>query len=182
MKNYAMLFALAAITFTSCDKDDVQEDNDEEIITTMNLKFTPVTGGAATTFSFDDADGPGGAAPTLDSIKLNANLAYTVDIEILNKTTNPDTDITGEIRTEAAAHRFYFAPVANVTVSNLDKDANNVSLGLKSTWTTSTAGIGSIIVVLRHYGNNPPGKLEADPASDPKSDTDISVVFPVKIS
>jgi hypothetical protein len=166
---------------SSCEKDDIEEDNDEELITTMSLKFTPVTGGTSTTFKFDDPDGPGGTAPTLEDIRLNPNTAYNVEVQLLNKTANPVEDVTLEVKAEADAHRFYYLPSANVTVSNYDKDANGVTLGIKSTWTTTNAGTGNIIVILRHYANNPPGKLESDLASDPKSDTDIQVIFPVVI-
>lgn len=179
--------SVLAITFftiatTSCKKTEIQEDNDEELITTMILKFTPSTGGATTSFTFDDPDGPGGIAPSLDSIRLDANKIYNVEVQLLNKTASPVDDITLEVKNESEAHRFYFLPSANVTIGNLDRDINGVSLGIKSTWTTTTTGTGSIIVILRHYANNPPNKLEADNASDQKSDTDIQVIFPVKIS
>lgn len=177
-----LAFTLFTLAITSCKKTEIQEDNDEELITTMILKFTPSTGGASTSFTFDDPDGPGGLAPTLDSIRLAPNRIYNVELQLLNKTASPVEDITLEVKDESEAHRFYFLPSANVTVSNLDRDTNGVSLGINSTWTTTTTGTGSIIVILRHYANNPPNKLEADNASDPKSGTDIQVIFPVKIS
>ncbi len=178
-----LAFTVFTIAISGCKKTEIQEDNDEELITTMILKFTPTNGGASTSFTFDDPDGPGGLAPTLDSIRLTTNTFYNVELQLLNKTANPIQDITTELKAENKAHRFYYLPSANMMVGNLDEDDNGVSLGIKSTWVTGgSAGTGSIIVILRHYANNPPNKLQADNPSDPKSDTDIQVIFPVKIS
>jgi hypothetical protein len=173
---------LAGALFSSCKKDD-PEVNEEEVITTVKLTFTPVGGGATLVYQYDDADGPGGAAATQDEIVLTPSKAYNVAIEVLNKTETPVADITTEISAEAEAHRFYFVPSAgsNITVGNLNNDANGVALGLSSTWTTGAVATGNIRVVLRHYAGNPPGKAAADPVDSPKSATDVDVQFSTKV-
>ena len=54
---------ISAALFTSCKKDKVEEEaNENEVITTMKLTFAPTDGSAIVTYQFDDADGPGGRA------------------------------------------------------------------------------------------------------------------------
>lgn len=171
---------LAGILFlNSCKKESTPETNDEEVITTMKLTFTPVGGGTAQVFQFDDPDGPGGSAPTQDNIVLNAAKAYTVSVQLLNKTTNPVTDVTTEVEEESEAHRFYYEPSsgANITVNGLDLDPNGIPVGINSVWTTGAAGSGQLTVTLRHYPGNPPNKALSDPVNSTKSGTDITVTF-----
>ncbi|MET0463240.1 MAG: hypothetical protein ABW007_08795 [Chitinophagaceae bacterium] len=169
---------------TSCSKDDeIAEENHEEVITTLKLTFTPVGGGTAATFQFRDPDGPGGAAPTQDEIVLAPNKTYTVAVQLLNETHTPAEDITEEVEAEADAHRFYYKPStgSNISVTNLNNDANGVPVGLTSTWATTAAGTGTVKVTLRHYPGNPPGKAAADLVDSNKSGTDIEVTFNTKI-
>jgi hypothetical protein len=171
-----MCMVLAGALFSACKKDDPVETNDEEVITTMRLTFVPVGGGATLTYQFDDADGPGGAAATIDEIVLAPSKVYNVSVTLLNKTKTPVEDITTEVRGEADAHRLYYEAAAglNLTIGNLDNDANGVPLGLTSTWTTGAVSTGKANVTLRHYPGNPPGKAVADLENSTKSATDIS--------
>lgn len=177
------LLALSiTLAFTACKKDK-GESNEEEVITTLQLTFTPQAGGAPLVFKYDDPDGPGGNAPTTDLIALTASTAYDVSLQLFNKTANPVEEITEEVEEESDAHRFYFAPTAqsNITVTQPDKDANGVDLGLNSVWTTGIAGDGSIKVTLRHYPNDPPGKAASDAVDSPKSGTDVEVTFSTRV-
>jgi hypothetical protein len=178
MLKFSLLGLLAVVLITGCKKDK-GETNEEEVITTMELTFTPVGAGSPVTFTYDDPDGPGGNAPTQSVINLNASSTYTVSLKLLNKTVTPTEDITTEVNDEANAHRFYFVPTAgsNITVSNLNKDGNGFDLGTTSTWATGAAGTGQVKVVLRHYPADPPNKAAADPIDSPKSGTDIEVTF-----
>jgi hypothetical protein len=180
---FSIGFALTGILFSACDKDDDKEENEEEVITTMVLKFTPTSGGATLEYKYDDADGPGGASPTKDIVTLATNKSYDVELLLLNKTVNPTDTISEEVEEEAEAHRFYFEPTAasNITVTGFDTDANNVPVGLNSTWTTTGAATGKIKITLRHYGGNPPGKAVADPVNSTKSSTDMEVEFDTKV-
>ncbi|MCG2616716.1 hypothetical protein LZZ85_20625 [Terrimonas sp. NA20] len=169
---------------TACSKDDdIVEENHEEVITTLKLTFTPVGGGTATNFQFRDPDGPGGAAPTQDEIVLAPSKTYTVAVQLLNETHTPAEDITEEVEAEADAHRFYYQPSAgsNITVNNLNNDANGIPLGLTSTWTTAAAANGTVKITLRHYPGNPPAKAAADAVDSNKSGTDVEVTFVAKV-
>lgn len=173
---------ISSLLFTACKKDK-PEENDEEVITTMRLTFLPIGGGAAISFQYDDADGPGGAAPTQDSIKLLPNKSYNVSLQLLNKTANPITDITTEVKDEKDAHRFYYEPSAasNITVSGLDIDAAGIPLGVTSTWASGVATVGKLKITLRHYPGTPPNKALGDLVNSSKSATDIEVEFNTKI-
>jgi hypothetical protein len=174
-----LLLAISMPLFFFACKKDHGEDHDEEVITTLTVKLTPQTGGATLSFSFDDPDGPGGAAPTIAPIVLAPNTIYNVSLELYNKTTNPVTNLTTEISAESNAHRFYYAPSAgsNITVSNLNNDVNGIPFGLTSTWTTGAPSQGTMKITLRHYGGNPPNKAADDPVTSNKSSTDAEVTF-----
>ncbi len=175
---------LVSSLLTACKKDKAaEEENDNELITTMKLTFVPVGGGPTLTYQFKDTDGPGGAAPTTDEIVLAPSKAYNVTVQLLNEAETPAEDITLEVQAEADAHRFYYQPSggSNINVAGLDNDPNAVPLGITSTWTSGSIATGSIVVTLRHYPGNPPGKAVADPVNSPKSSTDIEVSFNTKI-
>lgn len=174
--------ALIAVTVLSGCRKETVEENDEELITSMVLKFTPPSG-PAVEFSFDDPDGPGGVNPTQQTITLAANTRYTVVVQLLNKTATPVDDITLEVEEESDAHRFYYTPVigSNITVSGLDNDANGMPVGINSVWNTTTAATGKVKVTLRHYPGNPPDKAIDDLVNSPKSGTDIEVEFDTKV-
>ncbi len=182
--NYILMAFVGLLVFsTSCKKFEAGENNEEEVITTMNLHFTPQGGGTTLVYSFDDADGPGGNSPSQSEILVDANTTYAVRLELLNKTTNPPDTVTNDVLEEAAAHRFYYTPSGGNTLSitNLDKDENAVPLGITSDWTTGAPSAGTITITLRHYPGTPPDKQTADLVNSPKSSTDLSVVFSTKI-
>lgn len=178
-----LLFGASALLLSSCEKKVDGEENEQEVITTMQLTFVPVGGGATLLYKFDDPDGPGGGAPTTDQITLSANKTYNVTLQLLNKTVNPPLDITVEVASEAQAHRFYYEASAgsNITVSGLNTDGAGVPLGITSVWTTGAAATGTVKVTLRHYAGTPPNKATADLVNDSKSSTDVEVVFNTRV-
>lgn len=186
MKKHLLRFSLflsaATLVLSSCEKDK-EEEHEEEVITTMQLTFVPQGGGSTVTFKYDDPDGDGGNAPTIDQIVLAPNKTYNVILQLLNKTVNPAEDITEEVEEEDDAHRFYYAPSvsSNITVANLNNDANGVALGTTSTWTTTGTGTGTMRITLRHYAGNPPNKAAGDLVNSSKSATDIEVDFNTRV-
>jgi hypothetical protein len=99
----------------------------------------------------------------------------------------PVDTISNEVADEKDSHRFYYEVQggANVTVSNLDADANGIPVGLTGTWTTGAVSTGKMQITLRHYPAIPPNKAAVDLVNSSKSGTDISTVdiggFTVKI-
>jgi hypothetical protein len=184
MKNlvFNLILAFAIVIIPACNKE-AGYDHDEEVITTLVLTFTPQGGGAATSFSFDDPDGPGGIDPTINQIVLSANTTYNVSLGVFNKTLSPVKELTQEIIAEGDAHRFYYQPSAgsNITVSGLNNDDDGIALGTNSVWTTGVAATGTIKITLRHYGGNPPNKATDDTPDSNKSSTDAEVTFSTKV-
>jgi hypothetical protein len=96
-------------------KKNAGEENEAEVITTMQLTFVPQGSGATVTYKFDDPDGPGGSAATKDQIVLAANKIYNVTLQLLNKTKTPVEDVTLEVAAEPQAHRFTIKPLPEAT-------------------------------------------------------------------
>ena len=175
-----MLFAASSILLlNSCDKEIAEEDNDGEVLTTLELHFTERGTQNSLIYKFDDPDGfgTGSVPPVIDLIRLLPNKVYDVELKLLNKTANPIEDVTAEVEEESADHRFYYLPATggNIMVDNLDKDADGLPLGINSTWTTGAKAAGTIRIVLRHYPNG--GKATDDLVDSPKSGTDIDTEF-----
>jgi len=185
MTKYSILSALLVTTLiaASCKKEkDNEESNENEIITTVKLTFTDRTSGASSTFVWKDLDGDGGNDPVIQDITLQSASVYDVSLTLLNETQNPAEDVTEEVEEESAAHRFYYEASGGLglTVTDLDKDSEGITLGLNSVWTTSGPGSGTIRLVLRHYPAG--GKDETDPVNSSKSSTDMDVSFAVQVA
>ena len=162
MRSWPHLLAITLCTslpFTAaCGSDDVViEDN--EVITTVILQFTP-TGGAAITATFDDPDGDGGTAPTIDPIALVAGTTYATTVQFQNRLEAPAEEITDEVRDEAEDHQVFLTgtavsgpatanAAAALTHTYADQDANGLPIGLGNT-IVAAAGTGQLTLTLRH--------------------------------
>lgn len=175
LRNVILLFAIFGM-MSSCKKDSHDED-ENELITTVKVVATEL-GATSKTFTFKDADGPGGLAPTVfDSIILNANRNHSVSLQFLNESVSPAIDITTEVLAEAADHQIYFTPSGvNLAVSNLDNDTKGLPLGLTSTWLTGGAGTGKMKITLKH---KPGAKAAGDPIT--KGETDAEIEFSLRL-
>ena len=180
LKFSLLLFVASALMLSSCKKDNEKEENEPEIITTMQLTFVPVGTGNTLTYKFDDPDGPGGSSPTIDQIVLEPHKIYNATLQLFNKTANLQEDITAEVQDEKESHRVYYEVVGvnvvgvNLTIATTDVDENGVPVGVTSTWTTGSASTGKAYVTLRHYAGTPPNKATGDPVDSRKSSTDIT--------
>jgi hypothetical protein len=162
MRLLAQLFAaasVAALTAACSDLGDGSQ-NENEVITTVALRFQPMGGGAALDAAFDDADGDGGEAPKIDPIALAAGTTYTLTVRLQNKLEDPPEEITDEVADEGAEHQLFFTgtavdgpaaanPAAPLRHSYADVDFLGLPLGLTST-IAATAGAGTLTVTLRH--------------------------------
>jgi hypothetical protein len=155
----------------------VKPDDENELITSVSLKFTDKTTNLVSIFSFKDPDGEGGKAPTkFDTISLKPNTAYTLDIELLDESKSPVLDITKEVAEESDEHLFIYtpSPATLLTYTYEDKDKNGIKIGLKGTVQTSVAGTGKLKVQLRHQ----PGSKDGTPSP---GSNDVELEFPLKI-
>jgi hypothetical protein len=166
-------------TLAGCG-DDGHSHDPGEVITTVTLTFTPMGGGAATTATFDDPDGPGGDPPTVDPVNLAGSTTYTLAVRFQNGLEEPPEEITDEVRDEGEDHQVFFTgtavngpasdqPLAPLTHTYADQDAGGLPLGLTNTIVTD-AGTGTLTVTLRHLPplNDQPVKT-ASAAADVKA-------------
>jgi hypothetical protein len=175
-----IIIGTASILFLNgCSKEVAEEDNDNEVVTTLELHIMERVTFNHFIYKFDDPDGfgAGSVSPVIDVIRLSPNKVYDVELKLLNKTANPVQDITAEVEEEGVDHRFYYLPAAgaNITVNNFSNDANGVPVGIMSTWTTGAKATGKIRIVLRHYPNG--SKATDDPVDSQKSSTDVDTEF-----
>lgn len=146
------------MTLGACS-DDSGGENENEVITTVILSFAPAGGTAPTEATFNDPDGDGGMAPTIDPVNLSPG-NYTLTVQFQNRLANPVDEITDEIRDEKNFHLLLFTGSAVVgpatsnasgplTQSYADTDDNGLPIGL-SDMIVAAAGTGTLTVTLRH--------------------------------
>jgi hypothetical protein len=174
--------------------------NENELITTVTLVFTPEGGGDATIAVFDDPDGDGGEPPTVDPIALAAGTAYGLSIGFENGLEAPPEDITEEVADEAEEHQVFLTgtavdgpasdrPDAPLAHAYADEDGTGLPLGLVNEIAASS-GEGELTVTLRHLPpiDGAPGKV-AELAATVAADgfaaiggaTDAQVTFDVVV-
>ena len=179
----ALLIGLTFLLAQCKSASDVEPDDENELITTVQLEFVPTlifTG--AQTFTYRDVDGDGGNPPTkFDTISLAANTEYVVKIKLLDESKNPAEDISEEVKAKADEHLFVFtpSPAALLAYTYGDKDPRDLPVGLIGTAKTGTAGIGTLRVQLRHQ---PPisDKIVKDGTPNPGSD-DVNLNFVLEV-
>ncbi len=180
-KNSLSLFILFFVLLVSACKrntDDApspQNQNEEELITTVSLIIKD-NGVLVDTFSFKDPDGVGGVSPTIEDIVLIAGKTYTCTLLLLDETKNPVDTTSVEIEEEKDVHQFFFHPSAgaNLTVTYLDHDDNNVPVGLETQFVTGAASTGTIKVILKHQ---PGVKPTSGNGNEALGETDLEVEF-----
>lgn len=175
--NY-FLVLVVLLAAASCKKEtQPAEENENELITTIQLDLTKRGTADKLIYVWEDADGPGGEIPAIDDIVLEPNTVYDVKVTLWDKSKTPAEDVTEEVRGESENHRFYYETSAGsgITITDFDNDINGVPLGITSVWTTTGAATGTFSLILRHYPNG--GKEASDDAGSTKSTTDAGAVF-----
>ena len=184
MKNLKIttLALVALLALSSCSKDDTPPVNEEELITTVTVVFTPQGGGTSITLQYKDLDGDGPNAPDITVPALAANTTYTGTVTILNETEKPAGDITSEVEAEGEEHQLFFqAPTSIGTFAYADKDKNDKPIGLKFTLLTGDATSGNLRVTLRHLPKkSAPGVVDGD-ITNADGATDFAVTYPVVV-
>ncbi|MCP3929560.1 MAG: type 1 periplasmic binding fold superfamily protein [Bacteroidetes bacterium] len=178
-----LLLSITAFIFQNCNQDDPVPEHQEELITTLIMTFTDMSGGQQQVFSFRDLDGEGGNAPVITNAVLEANSSYDVTIEVLNESVSPSETITEEVEEEADEHQFFFsiAGSLNLEFTYDDEDANSRPLGLETTFTTGAASTGTLAVILRHEPDKAATGVSNGDITNAGGETDIEVTFDVTI-
>ena len=177
------LLVLGTLFFTSCDKDDPEIPNGEELITTVTYTMTPAGGGADVVLSFTDLDGDGGDEPTIVGGTLSANTSYSCSLELLNEANDPTEDITEEISEEDLDHQFFFtSDLSDLTVNYTDQDSEGNPVGLSTTVATGSAGSGEMTIILRHEPNKSADGVSDGLIANAGGESDIEVSFPIDVN
>lgn len=189
MKSYLKLFTLLLITnlVLSCSNDDDASVipppvNEEEVITTMTITFTPVGTGTAVELKTQDLDGDGPNSPVVTiSGSFQSDTTYNGVVEFLNELEDPAEDITEEVEEEALDHQVFFTVTNGLgTVTYNDMDTNGNPIGLDVTLQTVSTGtplIGSMTVTLRHEPNKDAAGVSDGNIANAGGETDLEETF-----
>ncbi|MFN8308514.1 MAG: hypothetical protein U0T73_01005 [Chitinophagales bacterium] len=165
-----LAFVAGLIFLAACSKEK-KITPDTFLVTTLRVyteDFSDTT--ARDTFEFIDYDAIGAnPAYKTDTIRLAANHHYKVMIQPCNDVQLPHIDYSPVI-TEAARNYFMVGipqPFNLMTTKILDKDSDNLPLGLHQEWTTGAASSGSYSLKLRYQpgiknGTETPGISDAE--------------------
>jgi hypothetical protein len=158
---------LALATAIACGGNNRGYD-ENEVISLVELTFTPASGGMPLVFEFNDPDGDGGISGISDKIELAANTEYTLRVRFLNSLATPPEDITEEVKDEAEDHFVFvlgdvtgpasMAFPALVTHAYADHESDygtnavgdDLPVGLVNTITTKNTSSGKLRLILRH--------------------------------
>ena len=166
----------------SCESDDPVPENSEELITTVNLAFTPHGGGATIFLEFKDLDGDGGSAPVINGGTLTAHTVYHATLTLLNESVVPTNDITQEILAEADAHQFFFETMSvQLDHAYDDMDGNGNPIGVVNTFVTGDTSTGTLSVILRHEPDKSAAGVADGDITKAGGETDIEVTFPISV-
>ncbi len=173
LATFVLLIPAILFTTTSCDKDDDDApDNEQELITTIQLTFTG--GGNVITATAKDLDGDGGNPPVVQDIQLAANTDYALTVAFLDESKTPAENLTEEVEEESNEHLVCLVGSGAIPSPAVqDTDDNGKPLGLASTLKTGAAGNGTLKVSLKHE----PDKNNANPCNT--GETDAEQIFNV---
>ncbi len=186
MKNLKFIFVInilfAVLFLNSCKDDDPMDENDEEVITTINYTLTP-TSGDVVTLSFSDLDGEGGNDPIITGGTLQANMSYTGALELRNDSETPGEDITAEIQEEDEDHQFFFSTGGglDLTVGYSDEDEDGNPIGLATSINTGAVSTGTLSVVLRHLPVKDASGVSDGDITNADGSTDVEIEFDIEI-
>ncbi len=183
MKNLMRSFFLLTLIvfFSQCKTDDPEVENEEELITTINLTFSPVGGGSNVVFTIYDADGDGPIEPVYTNGTLAANTTYNTTIEVLNEVEGED--ITTEILEEDEEHQFFFgmANGLDLNFAYADADDNGNPVGVETIFITGEPSTGKLTVTLRHEPNKSAEGVKDGIITNAGGETDVEAEFDVVI-
>lgn len=179
---YLGMFLLSIFVFTSCNEEDPEVVNEDEVITTVIITLN--TDSQSILLKSIDLDGYGPIDPVVTvSGPLTKNTVYTGTVSFLNELVSPAVNISEEIFNEAEQHQvFYQAPASFGNFVYNDTDANDKPLGLLFTFTTGSIAItGNMTLTLRHEPNKNNSGVSSGSILNAGGATDAEVVFPILI-
>ncbi len=171
-----LVLFLIGLSVLSCSKRDIEVNDDNEEITTVELTFTS-SSGSEEEVVYKWRDGSG------ELIQLQKNTEYQLSVAFLNESGLKTQDLTEEVEEESDAHLVIVksTPADLFSIQATDKDSKGRKLGLKNKLKFKNAATtGTLRVILMHQ---PPvnGKDIKDGLNETIGSTDSDVIFPVSI-
>lgn len=188
MKTLKLILGLLLIIgLQSCSSDDDNPEpvNEEEVITTMTIRFTPQGGGAELVLRTQDLDGDGPNDPVVtDNIAFEPNTVYNAEVEFLNELESPPEDITEEVLAEDEEHQVFYTIISSgdVTATYNDMDSNGNPVGVSFTLTTGSTSSNSMTVTLRHEPNKDASGVSDGDITNAGGETDIEATFSFSVN
>lgn len=161
------------------EKKDATEDIGHALVTTVEVWL--IKGADTIRGRYKDPDGPGGRPPAVDTLRPQANEAYTYILRILDESGNPTKDLTDIIFSQQKnTHRMFFFPTPEelATIQIGDVDDFGRPVGGRGTWRQGIDTIreGTVRFLLRHYLTPTDKDFGLERGS-----TDLDVRLPVRI-
>lgn len=189
MKNLKIttLALVALLALSSCSKDDTTPVNEEELITTVTVVFTPQGGDTPITLQYKDLDGDGPNAPlTTVSGNFAQSKTYYGAVTFKNEVANPIEDITPEIITEGEDHQLFYEKTGTLNAftygtASGNFDVNGKPIGLQSVFTTTGAASGTLKITLKHLPNKSGANVAAGDITNSFGNTDVEVTFDIVV-
>lgn len=155
------LLSLPLLALGACkDAEDPHGHDENEVITTVVLTFTPTGGGGSLEFTWADPEDDG--SPVIDDVTLSDAADYDLTIQFLNELASPAEDLTEEVADESDEHQVFVlgsavqgpatgdSAGAVITHRYDDADGNGDPIGLANGVETIMPGSGELQIVLRH--------------------------------
>ena len=181
------LLSLSLIVLASCSNDDDNPTpvNEEEVITTANITFTPQGAGTTVELNYVDLDGDGPTEPTITvSGAFANNTTYMGSIELLNETETPAEDITEEVQAEDEDHQLFYT-LTDATFGTFtynDQDSNGNPVGVTFTLVTGDTPATvdtNLTVTLRHEPNKDGANVSNGDITNAGGETDVQATFSI---
>lgn len=186
IQQFALLITMATLAAASCKKPAVNNPQpvEQELITTIRLVVTNNTG-FNKTFNYKVDNGFGSTMPgniQSDSLELQKDTEYDVEIQVWNEAKTPPENITTEVLAESNDHLFFLSGspatgAGSIQFSNGSKDDAGQPFNQRIRFNTGAAGYGYIMVTLKH---NPVNKNAAT-ADQAGGETDAQAEFGVAL-
>jgi hypothetical protein len=185
MKTLLFFGSISFLIFLSgCKDHEIPKPvNEEELITTLELKFTEaVEGGEIIVFTWKDIDGSFSTPPAIDNITLKAHTIYKLELNLLDESTTPAGNVAEEIEEESEDHQFFFQSNGlELSFQYDDVDTEGKPLGLSNTVFIEHASTGTLTVILRHQPDKSASGVSDGDVTNAGGETDIEATFPVTI-
>lgn len=157
----------AGMLLDSCKTDTIALS--PQIITKVNVIATNNLTLVKDTFGFIDWDANGPNTPAqIDSLRLDTNSTYSVQVQLLNEAKTPVRDLSDTITRLGDEYLLAYTTDATdslVSYQTLDRDSKGLPIGLRSNWRTYNIKRGMLYLKLHHQlgnknGTETPGMID----------------------